>query len=251
MATSADRLDASTRMSALFKVKIVTNRAEQQFATVDQALARLRRLNKSVPYTANAGVVIRPRTNRRSSEDNSYTQVFLGRATKRVEIKTQTAMAEAMEMGAKLVKRNLRFAITEYGLYRYFRLGRGRSAGRDDTGKMIDSVVWNTQRTVQNRSTQRTVQNRSTEARGIIRRGTRILGGTRNATITGFFGWDRPEVYMVAQEKGFSLPRAGTGRKQRSRPYVYRGRTSVEGAMALGASMIAARNHLINQLKKG
>lgn len=242
MATSADSLDASTRMSALFKVEIVTNRAEQQFATVDQALARLRRLNKSVPYTANAGVVIRPRTNRRSSEDNSYTQVFLGRATERVEIRTQTAMAEAMEMGAKLVKRNLRFAITEYGLYRYFRLGRGRSAGRDDTGKMIDSVVWNTQRTV---------QNRSTGSRGIIRRRTRILGGTRNATVTGFFGWDKPEVYMVAQEKGFTLANAGTARKQRSRPYVYRGRTSVEGAMALGVSMIEARNHLINQLKKG
>lgn len=241
MATSAESLDAGDRMSALFEVNIETQRAEREFATLDEALARLRRLNKSIPYTANSGVVIRPRSSRASNRDNSFTRVFQDKVLQRVEIKTQNAMAESMEMGAKLVKRNLRFAITEYGMYRYLQLGRGRSAGRDDTGKMIDSVVWNTQRTVSNT---------------VSRRKTVILAGQRNARVIGFFGWDKPEVYMVAQEKGFVLANAGTGKgkpKNASRAYVFRfnGKTRVEGAKALGEAMVETRNHLINQLKKG
>ena len=51
----------------------------------------------------------------------------------------EAAVRESVEVGAKEQKQLLDRAVTRYGQYRMSK-GRGRSAGRNDTGKMIDDV---------------------------------------------------------------------------------------------------------------
>jgi len=51
----------------------------------------------------------------------------------------EMAVRESVEVGEKEQKQLLDRAVTRYGEYRMSR-GRGRSAGRNDTGQMIDAV---------------------------------------------------------------------------------------------------------------
>jgi len=244
-------LDAGQRMSVLFRVKIITERADYQARNVDQAIARLRSLYRTGQgrgtTARKSGVALKPGKGQTNMNNGPMTALVV-ETSARIETKAERALIEATRLGEDLVKQGLREAITVSGARRYL-AGRGNSAGRDDTGTMIKEVVSNTSKRVFSSSTTRSGNQGRLQRRG----GTLVVGGARNATLEGFFGWDSPALYMVAQEKGFKHARWGTGdpkkAPKRARPYVRRGGASVEGALALAPAMLAARQHLIRQLR--
>jgi len=247
---SGKRLDASTRMSASFSLNIDTSRAERDLGTVEDAIARIRQLggtSKSggqINRTSSSGTsgTRSPSKSSSSKRDNSSMQVLVARAEKRVEQKAEAAMADAMEWGAQMVQVAVETAVTGWGEWR-FSQGQGRSAGRDDTGAMIDAVGWNATRTFSNTN--------------LRRKKSVVAAGQKRALVTGWFGWDKPKVYQVAQEKGFKHARGSAGldssgfQKATSR-YVRDTNTDlyVEGAMSLGRTMVTVRAFLIRQLRR-
>lgn len=244
------RLDASTRMSASFSLNIDTTRAEHDLGTVENALARIRQLSGvsrsggAINRTSSAGTsgVRYPSKSASSKRDNSSMQVLVARAEKRVEQKAEVAMADAMEFGAQMVQIAVETAVTGWGAWRFSR-GQGRSAGRDDTGAMIDAVEWNATRTFSNTN--------------LLWKKSVVAAGQKRALVTGWFGWDQPKVYQVAQEKCFKHARGSAGldssgyQKATSR-YVRDTNTDlyVEGAMSLGRTMVVVRAFLIRQLRR-
>lgn len=235
------QLDNNQRMSVMFTVTVVNERADREMRTVDAALDRLRSMG-SQQYrnkSRRASTTTRPGTNPASTMDNGSMQSVVSILTGQIEGQVEDIMADAMKEGVEFTRQWVRAAVTPYGRYRLSQ-GRGRSAGREDTGAMIDAVTWNVGKSL------------AFTSRGsgsVRRRGRTVVGGARRATINGFFGWDEPEVYVVAQEKGFKHARSGTATTPRKRPY-YAPSRSVPGALSLGSALLPTRQYLLERLRR-
>lgn len=253
-ARSGQSLDDSSRMSATFVVTVDTSRADADFAELDAARARLRALFAQSGGRPVRGVTTSVQGNKApgSDRDNGSMQVLARRTYDRVEGKVEEAMAEAMELGEMLTKIEVESAVTSWGEYRTA-MGRGNGPGRDDTGTMVAGIGWGVQKVVSQASFGKSGRLlRGRPNRRLRMSGNTVVGGRKEATINGFFGWENPLLYQVAQEKGFVHATAGTGKiGKRKRPYVdrrTRGNVSVEGAHGLGRSMLVARERLISRL---
>lgn len=252
---SAKVLDKSSRMSAQFNLVIDTTRAEKEFRKVDDAIARIKSLNTQNRAGAqsrfNSRAVV-PKRARGSKKDNSSMVVLVGNAFTKVETKAQAAMAEAMKAGYELAVLEVVTAYTPYGYERFSR-GQGKGAGRHDDGDMVEGLGWNVSKKVNNMTSRGSNRGGS----NVVQRKNQniVRGGSRIASITGWFGWEAPQLYQVAQEKGFRHARAGTAKNPRRRAQAVPGRVQVSsgfvtGALALGRSMLAARDQLIRELKR-
>lgn len=252
------RLDASTSMSAVFQLNIKTEQAARQFKTVEEAIARIKSANAPTLRGAQSRRSSSPVRGRSGAKkpDSSSMVVMVGNAYSRVETKAEAALAEAMKMGHELAVLEVVTAYTPYGRERFAR-GRGKGAGRYDSGDMVEGLDWNVTRTTSQRSggSRYVTRKRSTEGRGQSRT---VNAFVRNTTMIGYFGWDKPRVYQIAQEKGFRHWRAGTAKKPRKVVNTRPGRIQVAkaptgyvpGALALGRSMGAARGRLQYTLRK-
>lgn len=94
-----------------------------------------------------------------------------------VPIEVAAVVRETVQEAQKVQRQYLDRATTPYGEFRYSQ-GRGRSAGRNDTGTMIDAIGWDVEK-------------------------------TGRYQVTGRWGWLSGILdYFVYQEKGIGVPEA-------------------------------------------
>ncbi len=102
---------------------------------------------------------------------------ILERRKREVPLVAAAIVTETVIEAQEIQREFLNKATTSYGEYRYGR-GRGGSAGRNDTGTMIDGIGWEVERVSRNR-------------------------------IDGRWGWVKGILdYFVYQEKGIGVPEA-------------------------------------------
>lgn len=253
---AAKQLDGSSRMSARYQVRIVTERAERTYANIDSAKRAFAQMasenrrapsvrNRNSPISASGRTKVRGRGGR-TYDNSSMLAMNLETNVKNIQGKTEEAFIEAMEIGVELVKINLVYAETGWGRYRFFQLKEGGSPGRDYSGDMIKAVTWNVSKT--SWSTLPEKWDNKTVAK-------RFTKGIRTTSISGYFGWDKPPLYMIAQEKGFRHARGSSGSFESKTSTGIRRQNAdtslqVEGAMSLGYSMVAVRNILLAKLRE-